>query len=217
MVRLWDASTGKLLALPLPHEYNFFALTFSLDSKMVATGSVDHTVLIREARTGRPLAPPLPHEDIVAALAFSLDGQILATGSSNGMVRLWAGHTGKLLGRPLKHPGSVKVIAFSPNGKNFFVATDHWLTSYSWDGKSAVPQGSQLLHGFWKGGFRFSSDCESCVQVAMGDTGNSSHLETLRLDEPTDPPIEGDPKELLEKWQARLGLKFDEQMRLVPR
>jgi hypothetical protein len=51
----------------------------------------------------------------------------------------------------------------------------------------------------------------------LGDIGNSFHFETLRLDGPTDPTIEGNPKKLLEKWQARLGLKFDEQMRPVPR
>ncbi len=62
----------------------------------------------------------------------------------------------------------------------------------------------------------FPSNCKNCLQVALGDTGNSIHLETLRLDGPTDPPIEGDPKKLLEKWQTRLGLKFDEQMRPVP-
>jgi len=41
------------------------------------------------------------------------------------------------------------------------------------------------------------------------------HLETLHLDGPTDPPIEGDPRKLPEKWQGRLGLNFDEQMKPV--
>jgi hypothetical protein len=82
---------------------------------------------------------------------------------------------------------------------------DHWLTTYSWDGKNAVLQSSQLFHGFWKNGFRFPSDCERCLQVALGDTGNSFHLETLHLDKPNDPPIEGDPKELLKNGRAAWG------------
>jgi len=90
------------------------------------------------------------------------------------------------------------------------------LNTYAWDGEEAIPQSSQLLHEFWKGGFRFLPDCEDCLEAAVGNTGHSFHLETLRLGDPIDPPIEGDPKELLEKWQARLGLKFDEQMKPVP-
>jgi len=131
--------------------------------------------------------------------------------------RLWDARTVDPIGVPLQLQESVETIAFNPKGNGFFVATDHWLNTYSWDGEKAVHQSSQLLHGVWKRGFRFPLDCDNCLQVALGDTGNSFHLETLHLDEPAEPPIEGDPKELLEKWQARLGLKFDEQMKPVPR
>jgi hypothetical protein len=107
---------------------------------------------------------------------------------------------------------SVQILAFNPDGKSFFVATGYWLNTYSWVGKL---QNSRLLHGYWKG-FRFSTDCDGCLEVALADTGNCFHLETLDLDGPIDPPIEGDPGMLREKWKGRLGLKFDEQMRPVP-
>ena len=70
--------------------------------------------------------------------------------------------------------------------------------------------------GFWKKAFRFPSDCQNCLQVGLENTGDSLKIETLRLDEPNDPPIEGDPQELLEKWQGHLGFRFDEKMKLVP-
>ncbi|HSS78079.1 MAG TPA: hypothetical protein VLV54_15220, partial [Thermoanaerobaculia bacterium] len=190
------------------------AVTFSPDGRTVATRSRG-TVRLWDARTGKSLAPPLQHEQPVRELVFSPNSWALATGSAD-TIRLWSARTGKPLASPQKIQNWVNTIAFNPNGKAFFVATDHWLNSYSWDGKKAVLQGSQLLHGFWKKAFRFPSDCERCLQVALGDTGNSFHLETLHLDESSDPPIEGDPRKLLEKWQGRLGLMFDDQMRPVP-
>src|SRR5262249_24291004 len=159
-------------------------------------------------RTGKPITPPLQHQISVEAVAFSPDGRSVMNGSSDHTARLWDAQTGRLLSSPLKQQDSVETVAFSPDGKRFFVATSHWLKTYSWDGKAAVLQTSQLLHGFWKNAFRFPSDCQQCLQVALGDTGNSLHTDTLRLDVPNDPPIKGDPKELLEKWQIRLGLKF---------
>src|SRR5262249_52695584 len=144
-------------------------------------------------------------------------GRTVVTGTGDGMARVWDAHSGKPLSPPLESQDYVRTVAVAPDGKVIFVVNDYWLNAYSWDGHQAVPQSSQLLHGFWKGGFRFPTNCKGCLEVILGDTGSSFHLETLNPDVPNDPPIQGDPKELLEKWQQRLGLKFDENMYLVPR
>jgi WD40 repeat protein len=214
-VRLWDARTGKAVVSPLRHPGPILAVAFSPDGGALATVSVDGSAHLWDAVTGKLLKSLT--DDVVLAVAFSPDGQTLLTGLRYSMIRLNNAITGKALSPTVRIQGSVRTVAFHPNGKVFFVATDHWLNTYSWDGRKAVLQDGQLLHGFWKGGFRFPSDCERCLQVALGDTGDSFHLETLHLGEPADPPIEGAPGELLEKWQARLGLTFDEQMKPVPR
>lgn len=162
--------------------------------------------------------PPLrQHSAFVLAVAFSPDGLTLATGSVDNTILFWSARSGEPLAPPSRLQSLVWTVAFSPDRKLFFAATDRWLNTYAWDGKKAVLQGSQLLHGFWKKGFRFPSDCEHCLQVALGDTSDSFHLEVLHLGEPADPPLAGAPGELLEKWRARLGLTFDEQMKPVPR
>jgi WD40 repeat protein len=213
--RLWDARSGKPLTPPLQHQGSVRAVAFSPDGGTVLTGPDDGTARFWDVHSGKPLIR-LWHQNGVVALAFSPDGETVLTGSVDRTVRLWNARSGKPLTSPWAIQGSVRNLAFNPDGEAFFVATDHWLNTFSWDGKKDVPQGSQLVHGFWKKGFRFPPDCGRCLQVALGDTGNSFHLETLHLDGPNDSPIEGDSKELLEKWRSRLGLTFDDQMKPVP-
>jgi WD40 repeat protein len=214
-----DARSGKSLTPPLQHRAPVITVAFSPNRRIVATGIrliSRGSAWLWDTVTGKPLAPPLQHETPVLAVAFSPNGQTLATGAYDRIVRLWDAVTGRSLTNTPPLQGYPRTVAFFPNGKAFLVATNRWLNTYSWDGKRALPRSSQLLHGSWTKGFRFPSDCEGCIQVALGDTGNSFHLETLRLGEPADPPIKGDPRELLEKWKGRLGLKFDEQMKPVP-
>jgi hypothetical protein len=55
------------------------------------------------------------------------------------------------------------------------------------------------------------------MQVAVRVTGDSIKIINLRFDQPDAPPIEGDPSELLELWQKKLGLKLDEKTgKIVP-
>jgi WD40 repeat protein len=227
--RLWSVRSGKPIGSPLIHQGPVFTVAFSPDGRTVLTGSGYGDSRLWNARSGEPITPSFIHQGD-NAVAFSPDSRTLLTASWDGTIRLKDARSGKLLAKwedttQLKdarrhfvlRPSDVLSVAFNPDGKSFFVATLHWLSSYSWDGKHAVPQNSQLLHGFWRKAFRFPFDCQHCLQVALGDTENSLHIETLHLDTPNDPPIQGDPKELLEKWQRRLGLKFDDQMNLVPR
>ena len=54
------------------------------------------------------------------------------------------------------------------------------------------------------------------MQVAVCITGNAIKIDTLRFDIPKAPPLEGDPKTLLEEWQKKLALKFDANGKIVP-
>lgn len=218
---LWDTRSGKQLMPPLQHQSSVDSVAFSPDGRTLATGTA-RSAQIWDTRSGKPVAPLFQHQSIfLNAMAFSPDGQTLATKSSSfsgdSTIRFWGTRSGKPFAPTSNLQGFFLAMAFHPNGKVFIVARQHWLNTYLWDGKKAKPQNSQLLYGSWIGGFHAPADCERCLQVVLEGTGNSFHLETLSLDQSNDPPIGGDPKDLLKKWQERLRLTFDEEMRPVPR
>ncbi len=215
-VRLWDVVTRKPLAHRDVSKEPISALAFSGQGETLAVASHDFSVQVWDISAGmtRKISTYHSEHGPILSLAFSPDSQTLAIAGE--YIQLWSAKTGRRLSVPLRIQEEAKTIAFRPDGKGFFVATAHWLNTYSWNGQDVVPQNSQMLPGFWKGAFHFNSDCEGCLQVALEDKSNSFRLKTLQLDAPTDPPIEGDPKRLLEKWQKRLGMTFDAEMRPVP-
>ncbi len=129
-VQIWDASTGQPLGLPLPHDQEVTTITFSPDSRLVLTGSIDRTARLWHVPTGQPACPPLVHRGFVLAVAFSPDGKRFGTGSADpssggkpgnppqgGEARVWRTDTGLADSEWMPHLGPVRSLAFSPNGR----------------------------------------------------------------------------------------------------
>lgn len=218
--RLYDPRTGKPgkpLSPSLGRYILVYAVAFSPDGGTILTGSDDGTARLWDSQSGKPRSLSLRHRFPVFAVAFSPDGRTVLTGSGDRVARLWDSRNGKQISSTLQHGVSMSDVAFNRDGNSFIVVTENWLIYYAFDGRTAQVQSARLLRGIWMRGFRFPPDCPSCVQVALGDTGDSIRIETINLDEPDNPPIQGDPERLLKDWQRRLGLKFDEKMNIVPR
>src|SRR5262249_37931736 len=100
-----------------------FALAFSPNSRMIASGGRDRVVRLFDATTGKVLRVFRGHENDVTALAFFPDGQRLASGGADSAVCLWDLATGKQESlfvkgqrRGFEDRCRFSAVAFSPDG-----------------------------------------------------------------------------------------------------
>jgi WD40 repeat protein/RsiW-degrading membrane proteinase PrsW (M82 family) len=137
-IKLWEASTGKLLQTLLGHRNKVQSATFSPDGTILASGSEDNTIKLWEVDTGKVIRMLKGHDTSalttnkkVFSVAFSPDGNTLASGNWDKSIMLWQVDTGKALhfikGRTKRfwglvddkgdgHADSVNSVVFSPDG-----------------------------------------------------------------------------------------------------
>jgi WD40 repeat protein/tetratricopeptide (TPR) repeat protein len=107
------------------HESDVYSLSFSSDSKLLASASWDTTIKIWNSDNGKLLTTIPGHYDCINSVKFSPDGQLLASASADYNIKLWRllwSSNGKKLTvqelQPLgKHDDWVWDICFSPNGQ----------------------------------------------------------------------------------------------------
>src|SRR5438034_6553045 len=73
------------------HTEALYAVAFSPDGKLIATGSFDKTVKLwdQSGKEIRTLNGPAAHQNLVLAVAFSRNGQMLASGSQDNTGKIW--------------------------------------------------------------------------------------------------------------------------------
>ena len=71
------------------HTTEVWGLAFSADGRWLATGSHDHTILLRDAVTGRVERLLKGHTSGVMSVAFSKDSRTLVSAGDDGTLRLW--------------------------------------------------------------------------------------------------------------------------------
>jgi WD40 repeat protein len=109
---------GQHLARTLTGHTNVvWAVAFSPDGWLLATGSDDGTARVWDMATGDCLRTLTGHTNTVWAVAFSPDGRLLATASVDTTARLWDPATGDCLGTLTGHTSEVTGVAFSPDGR----------------------------------------------------------------------------------------------------
>lgn len=150
------------------HTSDLWAVRFSPDGNLLASGSVDSTVKVRSRESGN-LLYNLKQPMGITSLEFSPDGKFIITGSYDETLRLWSLAT-KTIAREFKgHSGTVWTVAFSPDGKTIASAGED-KTIKLWD----VEKGS-LIKTFkghrlniWK--VRFSPDGNKIVSSSFDNT-----------------------------------------------
>ncbi len=180
-VWIYDAQTGEELDLLTGHT-GF--VDFSMDGKILASGSWDYTIGLWDAETDEHLRTLEGHTDWVNSVAFSPDGTTIVSGSDDYTLRLWDVATGETLRTLEGHTDWVGSVSFSPDGNT--IASGSWdKTIRLWDAKTG--EHLRTLEGHTSGvrSVSFSPDGNTIVSgsedktLRLWDAKTGEHLRTL--------------------------------------
>ena len=121
--RIWNAETGKEIAVLRGHDDLVTSAAFSPDGSHIVTASEDKTAHIWDAATGKVIAVLSGHEGAVYSAVFSPDGKRIVTASGDHTARIWDAATGKVIAVLSGHENKVTSAAFSADGKRIVTAS----------------------------------------------------------------------------------------------
>ena len=191
-LRVWDLSgrTHPRLAVPLAGQAGgMSAAAVSRDGQVLATGTADGTVLIRDS-TGESIgAEPVRLSTFPRRIALSDDGRVLATVTSEGELQLWDTKSGNSLAGPVATRDGSAVVAVSGDGRRVASGGDGkvvriWQHSPESDRLSLLGKGSG--HRSWVTGLAFHPDGQLVSSGADGliwiwDTSTAPSLDGTML------------------------------------
>ena len=118
---LWNAATGEQLRAMRADNANALhwvnTVAFSVDNKILASGSEDGNLYLWDAETGMKIRALMEGPENIFSVAFSSDGKTLASGNSGNTIQLWDITTGEKLKTLTGHTNWVFSVAFSPDGQ----------------------------------------------------------------------------------------------------
>ncbi len=195
-IRLWNATTGTLLLLPLSeHTGDVTCIAFSPDSQMLASGSTDKTIRLWSTTTGEHIATleeqisfgtvtHQGHTNTVTAVTFSSDGGTLASGGADNTIRLWNISTREHETILTGHTDQVTAIAFSSDS-TMLASGSADDTILLWNTSTKKHLDTLEGHEYDVKTLAFSLDGETLASgdnsntVRLWDGNTGQHLETL--------------------------------------
>ena len=124
-IRLWDGLTGQLKVVLEGHTGMIVGLSFSYDTHVLASKSVDGTVLLWRSDTWKPVSELRLQQESISkfsdCLAFHPHAPILATiGDAASTIRIWVLDLKTILGAPVKplatYYSNAKVVLAGDSG-----------------------------------------------------------------------------------------------------
>jgi WD40 repeat protein len=131
-IKIWDANTGKLVTNLKGHEEKVTCLAWTVDGRMLISGSFDNSIRTWDAATWQQITVLTGHTNYVFGIAISPNGCILASASWDQTARLWNLENGQPIGLPLQHQRDVNCVSFSTDGELLVTGCDDQ-NAYTWD------------------------------------------------------------------------------------
>lgn len=108
---------GDLLFDIKKHTDWIYAVAFSPDGVLVASGDRSAGLVVWEAETGRQFLDLAEHKGAINAIAWRDDSNVFASASDDGTVKLWDIVAGKSLKSINAHDGGATGVAFDHEGR----------------------------------------------------------------------------------------------------
>jgi WD40 repeat protein len=124
--RLWEARSGKLVAILQGHTSWLFSVRFSQDGRRIVTVDND-TARVWEVENSSLGTVLEGHSDQVYDAQFSPDGKRIITASNDTTARVWDTQTGELLTTLESQTEDAlqeEITKFSPDGQHILTAVD---------------------------------------------------------------------------------------------
>eukprot|EP00941_MAST-03F_sp_MAST-3F-sp1_P004758 g4758.t1 len=152
-LKLWDASTGKLLRDMAGHSGAVVSIAFHKTSRHVLSASWDHTLRLWSTETGNSTCEYIGHKDVVYGCCFSPDGEFAFSVSRDTTIRMWeVGMFGRCLNvfRQNGHSHYVNCVACSADGTMVVTGSKDycakvWRVGAKDAGFGDVPDGGRML------------------------------------------------------------------------
>jgi len=167
------------------HERWVTSVSFSPDSRQIATGSWDRTVRVWDAESGAELAVLRGHERAVTSVSVSPDGRRIASCSDDKTLRVWDAESGAELAVLRGHEHWICSVSFSPDGRRIASASDD-KTVRVWDAETGAElavlrghSGSVTSVSFSPDGRRIATGSWDDKTVRVWDARTFEHLEVI--------------------------------------
>jgi WD40 repeat protein/serine/threonine protein kinase len=181
VARVWNASTGTVLAELPVDAMDAPSITFSSDGDWLATGGGDGVRVFSTNTWTQVTIIPGPG---IRALSFDPVGPRLATGNLRGEAAVWEIPSGRQLRRLRESGGSVDAIAFSPDGKRIVTGSATGAEQI-WDAASGALQfelnilKSKIMAVDWDRASRLTLAAAKSGSVAVADAATGRTITVL--------------------------------------
>ncbi|CCH40495.1 putative WD repeat-containing protein [Wickerhamomyces ciferrii] len=119
-VKVWDATSCKLLRTLTGHEHVVSSIVFKKNSRYIFTCSRDQTIKLWDLTNGWCIKSFIGHSDWVRTLDLTA-GEYLLSGSNDQSIRLSHGDSGTGLGIMIGHGQVIETVKFIPIRSNKYV------------------------------------------------------------------------------------------------